>query len=148
MRTAETPGIKPQECLRVRVAGPDTGPLDALDLRRLFPSGALTAGRYDRLASWSRLVACCGDTPVAVATCRRVNGELRVPDVGLDTSCGCDVADIMAPLMNALELACLAGGARRVVMLAPPSAHRALQRRGYTIVNEGCAGGWAEKVLR
>jgi hypothetical protein len=43
-------------------------------------------------------------------------------------------------------MACLAGGCQRVVLLpAAVVATTALERLGYEVVAEGCAGGWLEK---
>jgi hypothetical protein len=135
------------EPMQVRVFGPDADPVTDADLRRLFPGAALTAERLDRLRDWSRVVAACGPRVVGLATYRRVDVELRAPDFGLDPDCECLPGDIVGALLEALELACLAGGSERIVLMPPPAAARLLARRGYRVVDEGCAGAWAQKDL-
>ncbi len=51
-------------------------------------------------------------------------------------------------LLDAVELAALAGGCRRVVLLpaAVPEVEP-FERLGYRIVNERCAGAWLEKAF-
>jgi hypothetical protein len=133
---------------QVRVLGPDCEPLSDTDLRRLFPGAALTASRLERIAGWSRVVVACGPRAIAVATYQRHDTELRVPDLALDAELPCSVSDAANALLDALELACLAAGCRRIVILPPAaSAAALLRRRGYLAVDQGCAGSWVEKTL-
>jgi hypothetical protein len=133
--------------LDVRVNGPDCDPVVDADLRRLFPGNALTHERLDRLRTWPRVVVVCGDRPVAVATCQKTEVELRVPEIGLDADCGCSERDVLNALLDALEIAGLAGGCRRVVINPPRASLAFMERRGYSRVTECCAGGWLEKAL-
>jgi len=141
--------------LDVRVTGPDIALSDG-DLRRLFPGSSLTGVRLDRLREWPRAVVTLGDDIVAVATCRKSEGEMRVPDIGIDipameagyaAACRCSERDVINTLLDAVELASIAGGCRRVIVSPPRVSAGFLERRGYVRVNERCAGGWIEKSL-
>jgi hypothetical protein len=131
----------------VRVNGPDCEPVGEADLRRLFPGSMLTQGRLDRLREWPRVAVTCGETVIAVATCQKVELELRVPEIGLDLECGCDGREVLTVLFDAIELAGLAGGCRRLVVNPPRVSLGFLERRGYHSISEGCAGSWIEKSL-
>jgi hypothetical protein len=133
--------------LEVRVNGPDCEPLPAADVRRLFPGGSLTEARLDRLQTWPRITVQCGDQIVAVATCQKTDTELRVAEVGLEMYCGCNIQEVLGALLDAVELAGLAGGCRRVVVMPPKAALGVFERRGYATISERCAGGWLEKPL-
>jgi hypothetical protein len=141
--------------LDVKVTGPDMELSDG-DLRRLFPGSSLTGMRLDRLRQWPRVVISLGDDIVAVATCQKTEGEMRVPDIGMDIPamesgyaviCRCSERDILNTLLDAVELASVAGGCRRVIVSPPRVSLAFLERRGYVRVNERCAGGWIEKSL-
>jgi hypothetical protein len=141
--------------LDVRVTGPDTELADG-DLRRLFPGSSLTALPLDRLREWPRVVVTLGEDIVAVATCKKTEGEMRVPDIGMDIPameagyaaiCRCSERDIINTLLDAVELASIAGGCRRVIVSPPRVSLAFLERRGYVRVDERCAGGWIEKSL-
>src|SRR5512138_2764170 len=112
---ALTTAAKRSALLRLTVAGPEHNPLPGSDLSRLFAGGALTTARVERLARWSRLIAHCGDLPVAVVTYQDAAGEVRAPDFGLDPQGCCNVDAVVSALAHALEIACLAAGATRVV---------------------------------
>jgi hypothetical protein len=116
-------------------------------MRRLFPGSMLTEARLDRLRDWSRVTVHCGDRIVAVATCHKSDVELRVPDIGLDRTCGCNIHEVVHALLDALELAGIAGGCRRLVLMPPREVPGTLDRRGYVTIAERCAGGWLEKRL-
>lgn len=141
--------------LDVRVTGPDCDEMSDGDLRRLFPGSSLTGSRLDRLRQWPRVVVTRGDEIVAVATHQKTEGEMRVPDIGMDVpagdlgdgSCRCSERDILNTLLDAVELACVAGGCRRVIVSPPRVSLAFLERRGYVRVNERCAGGWIEKTI-
>lgn len=141
-----TPGSEVNP-LEVRVNGPDCEPLTAADLRRLFPGSALTQDRLNRLREWPRVVVTCGERVVAVATCQKTEVELRVPEIGMDPGCECNERDVLNALLDAIELAGLAGGCRRVVLMPPRGSLGFIERRGYLRISERCAGGWIEKTL-
>lgn len=141
--------------LEVTVTGPDCSILSDGDVRRLFPGSALTGTRLERLREWPRVVVTLGDEVVGVATHQKTDGEMRVPDMGLDAAtvetgsraCRCTERDVINTLLDAIELACIAAGCRRVVLNPPCVSMAFLERRGYIRVNERCAGGWIEKTL-
>lgn len=139
--------VEPGSVLKLTVAGPERDPLPPADLMRLFGATALGAARLERLARWSRLVACCGQRPVGIVTYQGGSGEVRAPDFGLDITAACDVDRIVASILQGLEIACLAAGARRVVIMPPRGGEHVLSRYGYAAVHEGCAGSWVEKTI-
>jgi hypothetical protein len=116
-------------------------------LRRLFPPTALTDARLERLTTWSRVLATCDGVVVGVATYRRTDQELRVADFGVDESCACSISEIVGALVDALELACMAGGCHRVLLIPPLPTIAALRKRGYAVISEGCAGSWMERTF-
>lgn len=134
--------------MQVRVVGPDAASLTATDLRRLFRGRRLTPARRERLANSGRVVAACGSRLVGVAAYERLDGELRVHEFGVDGSASCTLDQVATALLDALEIACLAGGGRRLVLLprAAIAAHL-LRPRGFVTIAEGCAGSWFEKVF-
>jgi hypothetical protein len=133
--------------LKLTVTGPEHEPLPAEDLERLFGSAALGTARLERLARWSRLVALCGAHPVGVVTYQGAAGEVRAPDFGLDVDGACNVDAVVGAMVHGLEVACLAAGARRLVLMPPRGGEHVLRRSGYVAVHEGCAGSWMEKAL-
>jgi hypothetical protein len=133
--------------LRLTVAGPEHGLLPEADLERLFGTGSLGAARLERLSRWSRLVASCGTRPVGVVTYQGAGAEVRAPDFGLDVQGGCDTDAVVSAMVHGLEVACLAAGAHRLVLMPPRGGEHVLLRTGYVAVHEGCAGSWMEKAL-
>ncbi len=134
--------------MQVKVLGPDCAPLSAADLRRLFRGRRLTPARRDRLAQSGRVVATCGTRTVGIAAYDRADGELRVHEFAVDTSSLCPEDQVVNAVLDALEVACLAGGGRRLVLLPRAViASSLLRRRGFVTIAEGCAGSWFEKTF-
>jgi hypothetical protein len=143
--------------IEVRVCGGDCEPMSDADLRRLFPGSSLTQGRLERLRALPRVLVIMGDRTVAAATCQKVETELRVADLGIDAAaCGLRLVggppqprerEIINALLDAVEVACLAAGCQRIILNPPKVPLAFLERRGYTRVDERCAGGWIEKIL-
>ena len=132
--------------MHYRVLGPDRGGVSAADLRRLFRGQCLTPARRSRLQQGSRILALCGRRVVGLAAYDRSDRELRVEEVGLDATSACAPAEIANGLLDALELACLAGGVRRLVLLPHAGiADVVLCGRGYTTIPQVAAGTWFEK---
>ncbi|HEY3382004.1 MAG TPA: hypothetical protein VGK32_09570 [Vicinamibacterales bacterium] len=130
------------------MVGPDAACLTPTDLRRLFRGRRLTPARRQRLADSGRVVATYGSRVVGVAAYDRADGELRVHEFGVDGSASCALDQIAATLLDALEIACLAGGGRRLVLLPRAAvAGPLLRSRGYVTIAEGCAGSWFEKTF-
>jgi hypothetical protein len=143
---APTPQVLPP--VQVRVVGPDAACLSPADLRRLFRGRRLTPARRERIANSGRVVAACGSRIVGVAAYERVDGVLRVHEFGVDASTPCTLDQIATALLDALEVACLAGGGRRLVLLPRAAvASHLLRPRGFLTIAEGCAGSWFEKVF-
>lgn len=138
--------------LDVMVEGPEGRRLTDADLRRLFPGTALTGVRLNRLCNWPRLVVRVDDAPVALATYTQHDGETQIPDFALDVPArqnadGTLRRRVLDALIDAVQLASLAGACRRIVLIPPPNAVSMLERRGFKVINEGCAGAWMEKSL-
>jgi hypothetical protein len=145
MESAPTPQVSP---VQVRVVGPDAACLTPTELRRLFRGRRLTPARRERLRNSGRVVAACGSRVVGLAAYERADGELRVHEFGVDDATPCTLDQIATALLDALEIACLAGGGRRLVLLprAALAAHL-LRSRGFVPIAEGCAGSWFEKIF-
>lgn len=132
--------------LEATILGPHCAALDDGEVRRIFPGGALTEQRLDRLRRWPRIVVRRGGILVGAATCERAHSEFVVPDIGLAEEAE-DSRDVISALLDAIESACLAGGCRRIVLSPPRSGCALLERRGYRIVSASCAGRWMEKDI-
>lgn len=132
--------------LTVRVVGPESPAIGPADLRRLFSGRGLSRARRERLATARRVVVLHGPRVIGLAAFDRCDDELRVCELAVEPTICFSVQDILRQLLDAVELACLAGGAKRVVLLpAAVVAATTLERLGYETVIEGCAGGWLEK---
>jgi hypothetical protein len=132
--------------MHFRVLGPDTGGVSVGDLRRLFQGQRLTPARRNRLAQGGRILALCGRRVVGLAAYDRNDRELRVEELGIDTASACAPAEIADGLLDALELGCVAGSVRRLVLLPRISLmDDVLKRRGYTPIARVTAGTWYEK---
>ena len=151
VRTASDQGlpVAALPAMQVKVLGPDCAPLSPADARRLFRGRRLTPARRDRLAQSGRIVAACGNRAVGVVAYDGVDDELRVHEFGLDTtSTWCSEEQVINALLDALEVACLASGGRRLVVLPRAAlAVPVLTRRGFVTIAEGCAGSWFEKTF-
>jgi hypothetical protein len=94
------------------------------------------------------VLATHGPRLVGLSSFERVNDDVRVHEFAFDPDSQFSPHVILRQLLEALELACLASGGRRLVLL--PQAVLAVspfERLGYNLVNEGCAGAWLEKTL-
>jgi len=132
--------------MQFRVLGPDSGGPAAPDLRRLFRGQRMTAARRSRLGQCGRILAMCGTRVVGLAAYERSDREMRVTELGLDHDSACGIEQIVSGLLDALELACMAGGTRRLILLPRATAASAvLRRRGYANIAEGATGSWFEK---
>jgi hypothetical protein len=132
--------------LSVRVVGPESPAIGPSDLRRLFTGRTLSRLRRERLATAQRVVVLNGPRVVGLAAFDRCDDEVRVCELAVEPSICFGAHEILRQLLDALELACLAGGAKRVVLLpAAVVAASTLERLGYETVAESCAGGWLEK---
>ena len=137
--------------LDLRVEGPEARSLMDADIRRLFP-GRTTGERLNRLRNWPRLVVRGDDVPVGIATYTQTPIETHVPDFSVEIPHALQMVhrrlarQVLDALIDAIEIASLAGGCRRVVLI-PTGGAGDLTRRGYGCVSEGCGGSWMEKSL-
>jgi hypothetical protein len=133
--------------MHFRVLGPDGGGPSLSELRRLFRGERISATRRSRLEHSGRIVAMCGPKVVGLAVYERSDRDVRVSEVGMDPDSPCGVDGISDGLLDALELSCLASGARRLLLLPRAGFSAAvLTRRGYlAIAAGGPAGSWFEK---
>jgi hypothetical protein len=134
--------------VQVRVVGPDAACLSPTDLRRLFRGRRLTPARRARLVNSGRVLAACGHRVIGLAAYERADGELRVHEFAVDAAANPTTDEVSTALLDALEMACLAGGGRRLVLLprAALTVHL-LRSRGFVPIAEGCAGSWFEKLF-
>lgn len=133
--------------MHFRILGPDGGGPSLGELRRLFRGQRISAAWRSRLEQSGRIVALCGPKVVGLAVYERTDREVRVNEVGFDPESPCGIDGISNGLLDALELACLASGARRLLLL-PRAGFSALVlgARGYVaIAAGGLAGSWYEK---
>jgi hypothetical protein len=134
--------------VRVRVIGPDAAGLSPTDLRRLFRGRRLTPARRARLGNSGRVVAACGSRTVGLAAYERVDEELRVHEFAVDAGVQVALDQVATALLDALEMACLAGGGRRLVLLPRAAlAPHLLRSRGFVPIAAACAGSWFEKTF-
>lgn len=132
--------------MHFRVLGPDVGGVSVADLRRLFPGQRLTLARRHRLEQGGRILALCGHRVVGLAVYDRNDRELRVEEIGIDPDSLCPPADVADGLLDALELGCVAGSVRRLVLRPKAGLYEeVLQKRGYTAIARATAGTWYEK---
>lgn len=126
--------------LRLRIVDPEAMLPRGVDVWRLFRRRAITRRRRARLRKLPMVVATLGDQVVGLAAYERWGDDLRVHEL----ACGADVsvpaAAVVTQLLECLELAALAGGASRVVILpwAVPG-EPGLDRLGY---------GWSGRSRR
>jgi hypothetical protein len=129
-----------------RVLGPDAGGVSAGEIRRLFKGQRLTPARRTRLERGGRILALCGRRVVGLAAYDRSDRELRVEEIGVDATSACPPAAIADGLLDALELGCVAGNVRRLLLMPRVGAFDdVLRQRGYAAMAKGPNGTWYEK---
>ncbi|MDO8835871.1 MAG: hypothetical protein Q7V01_09750 [Vicinamibacterales bacterium] len=134
--------------LHYRVLGPDSGGVSVTDIRRLFRGQRLTAARRNRLAQGARILVMCGPRIVGIAAYDRADAEVRVYELGTDTESACGTDEIATSLLDALELACMASGARRLLLVPRAVLSPTLtRRRGYATIGDGGPGTWVQKTF-
>lgn len=132
--------------MHFRVLGPDTGGVSPADLRRLFRGQRLTPARRGRLERGGRILALCGRRVVGLAAYDRSDRELRVEEMGIDAASPCAPDVIANGLLDALELGCVAGSVRRLVLLPRAGLFdEVLRQRGYSALAQAAVGTWYEK---
>ena len=132
--------------MHFRVLGPDAGGVSPADLRRLFRGQRMSLARKNRLGQGGRILALCGARVVGMAAYERTDRELRVEEVGIDTASVCGTDAIADGLLDALELGCVAGSVRRLMLFSRLGLiDDVLRRRGYAGVAQVASGSWFEK---
>lgn len=137
--------------LDLRIEGPEVRGLSDADIRRLFPE-RVTGERLNRLRNWRRLVVRIDDRTVGVATYTQTPLETHVPDFAVAIPASMDAryrgvaAKVLDSLLGAIEIASLAAGCHRVVLI-PQGGGAEMERRGYKCIHERCGGSWMEKSL-
>jgi hypothetical protein len=134
------------DALHVRIVGADLPALAPGDFRRLFSGRSLSRVRRERIESSTRALALCGDRVIGLAAYERTPLGLRVFELACEPTLCFSTHDITRHLLDAIELACVAGGCGRLVL--EPSAVVAtgpLEWLGYRLVADGSHGGWLEK---
>lgn len=145
-RPAVSPPAASAAPLHVQVVGPDASDGLTADVRRLLAQRSSGRFRRDRLAHATRVVARCGADAVGVAAYERAGAELRVLEIAVDPVEPLCAHEVIGQLLAALEMAALAGGCRRVVLLpAAVLGASVLEPLGYRVVSDGPLGGWLEK---
>lgn len=147
-RPGASSALPPPAPLQVQVLGPDATDRGLAEVRRLLSIRSSGRFRRDRLAHATRVVARSGADVVGVAAYERVGAELRVIEMVVESATTVCHTDVIEQLLSALEMAALAGGCHRVVLL--PSAvlaATALEPLGYRVMTEGAVGGWLEKTF-
>jgi len=147
MSVSDLVDVASASAMHFRVLGPDGGGPSVSELRRLFRGQRISAVRRHRLEQSGRIIALCGPKAVGLAAYERSDRDVRVHDVGIDTTSPCGLETISNGLLDALELACLASGSRRLLLLPRTGFPTdVLRRRGYlAIADGGAAGSWYEK---
>jgi hypothetical protein len=132
--------------MHFRVLGPDVGGVSNADLRRLFKGQRLTTARRNNLEGGGRILALCGPRVVGLAAYERTDRELRVGEFGVDTESACGSCVIANGLLDALELACVAGNVPRLLILPRVgSFDDVLRARSYQPIAQAAFVTWFEK---
>ena len=134
--------------LRLSVVGPDAAVPSASDLRRLLEGRALSRRRREGLAAMPKVIALHGSRVVGLAAYERGTGELRVIELAFASDLAYGARDVLRHLLDGVELACVAGGCRRLVLM--PTAVVAtgpLEELGYRVATNGQPHCWLEKRL-
>lgn len=139
----------PRSSVHVRIAGPGTEPLSEEELEILFREHKLTGTRRRRLRACPRILAIRAARTVGMLAYEQTDTGLRVREFAVDAIDVNDVDTIAVALLDALELACLAGGAKRIVAIPRTVTNTALLRNhGYVAVSGGSPDALMEKTFQ
>jgi len=142
--------LAPSVCLSVRVLGAHA-PLAAEDFAEALGTdgGVAESSRLRHLQACSKILVLCGSRVVGLAAYENHGDELRVRELATTSNQSCGRQRIVEAALDALELACLAGGAQRILIptrrMQDPSP---LCRRGFTPVNGRFRAKWLQKRFR
>lgn len=139
----------PRVPVHVRIAGPGTEPLSEEELQMLFHEQKLTESRLRRLRNCPRILAICAARVAGILAYQQTDTGLRVREFALDCSDVNDVNTIAIALLDALELACLASGGKRI-LAAPRTATNIelLRKQGYVAVSGGSPAAQMVKTFQ
>ena len=106
----------------------------------------LRGPRLARLTACSKILISHRAHVVGLAAYQNVRDELRVCELAIASDAVCGPERIVDAALDALELACLASGARRLVVTARAgTCLPALWHRGFMKINERSPRSWLEK---
>lgn len=133
---------------QIHVLGPDCQIPSFLDLADLLAAKGLNRQQRERIARLPKVVATQGRHVVGLACFNRVDEEIRVQELFTHPDQHATSMAILRRLLEALELACLASGGHRVLVL-PEAVLTAssLEELGYHEMCMRAAGPWLEKSL-
>ena len=124
--------------ISVRVLGAHT-PLAREDVHRLLETNGdrVKGSRLARLMACSKILILHRAQIVGLMAYRNVRDELCVCELAISPDAGCDAEWIVDAALDALELACLASGARRMAVAARAGTYLpALWYHGFTRIDE------------
>jgi len=134
----------------IRVLGP-YAPITSDDLDRVFSgNGRRPVGaRLERLTACSKILVLHQSRVLGIVAYENHEDELRVHELAIADETESDPERIVDVALHALEVTCLAAGARRLVVTSRAGSCRPpLWQRGFVRIDEGCAGTWLEKTFR
>lgn len=123
-------------------------PLPREDIHHLLEANGdrPRGSRLMRLTACSKILISHQGRVVGLAAYQHARDELRVCELTISPDAGCEPAWIVEAALDALELACLASGARRMVVTArAATCLPALGHRGFTRIGGQSPRGWLEK---
>lgn len=126
-------------------------PINSDDLDRVFRGNGKRPARqrFERETACPKMLVLDDSLVMALVVYEIHNDELRVHELATAFKTGCEPEKIVDAALDALELACLAGGAHRLVVTSRAGTWwPVLSRRGFTRIDERCAGSWFEKAFR
>lgn len=133
--------------ITVCVLGADT-PLRREEIHHLLDTNGdrPRGSRLTRLRACSKILISHQGRVVGLAAYQNVRDELRVCELAVSPDAVCQSEWIVDAALDALELACLAGGARRMVVTSRAATHLpALWHRGFARIDGQSPRSWLEK---
>ncbi|MBP1607664.1 MAG: hypothetical protein H6Q08_3038 [Acidobacteria bacterium] len=103
--------------LRLRIVEPEAAVPSDADLTRLFRRRGITRRRRARLRALPKILATHGNQVLGLAAYDLGQDDLRVHELACAPDSSFSGGAVMGQLLEWLELAAVAGGARRVVIL-------------------------------
>lgn len=126
-------------------------PINSDDLDGVFRGNGKRPARrrFERATACPKMLVLDGSHVMGLVVYEIHNDELRVHELATALKTGCEPEEIIDVALDALELACVAGGTHRLVVTSRAgTCWPALSRRGFARIDKRCAGGWFEKAFR